>query len=102
EPSQIRLESYTYMYQQTYGSPETDKRPVRIASIRISADRREIMLQCEGLRAGYVHELELPALPSGSGKSLRQRFAYYTLNRLHPCFRISRPTWPHAIRTFCP
>jgi hypothetical protein len=41
-----------------------------------------VRLKCEGLRAGYVHELHLPGVKSATGAGLVHPEAYYTLNRI--------------------
>jgi hypothetical protein len=75
-------QSYTYKYHSTYGSPEVNAEPLRFPNATLSADRRSILLQCENRRAGYVHEIELPAVRSEDAQPLWHRAAYYTLNRL--------------------
>ena len=79
---QFRLSSYTYLYHASYGSPETDTRPVEVRSVKVSEDGRQVDLQCAGLRPGYVHELTLAPLNSITGQALRYDRAYYTLNRI--------------------
>ncbi len=82
EPTQFVMNGYTYLYQQAYGSPETDTLPVKVEQVMVSDDRRRVTLRCVGLRAGYVHELTLGALRSATGQALRYNRAYYTLNRI--------------------
>ena len=81
-PDQFRLSSYTYLYHASYGSPETDTKPVDVRSVKVSPDGRQVDLQCAGLRPGYVHELTLSPLDSITGQALRYDRAYYTLNRI--------------------
>lgn len=75
------LSSYTYLYHSAYGSPETDTKPVAVTGVEVGDDGRTVVVRCEGLREGYVHELRLGALTSVSGQPLRYDRAYYTLNR---------------------
>lgn len=75
-------QSYTYLYHSKYGSPETDPQPLEFPVATISADGRSLDLKCAHLRAGYVHEIELPELVSAKGQTLLHRKGYYTLNRL--------------------
>jgi hypothetical protein len=82
EPGLFTMTSYTYLYRQGYGSPETDPRPVAVEHVEMSADRRQVTLRCGELRRGYVHELVLGALRSATGQALRYNRAYYTLNRI--------------------
>lgn len=80
-PSDFKMSGYTYLYHQTYGSAETDTKPVVISAVEAGDDGRTVVLRCEGLRAGYVHELHVGDLTSSSGQPLRYNRAYYTLNQ---------------------
>ncbi|MGB8170397.1 MAG: hypothetical protein WCF18_23040 [Chthoniobacteraceae bacterium] len=75
-------QSYTYLYHAKYGSPETDPQALQFSDTTLSADQRSVALRCANLRAGYVHEIELPTLLSAKGESLWHRQSYYTLNRV--------------------
>lgn len=75
-------QSYTYLFHAKYGSPEVEAQPLQFTAATLSADRRSIVLRCANLRAGYVHEIELPELKSASAEPLWHRQSYYTLNRL--------------------
>jgi glucose/arabinose dehydrogenase len=83
-PGDFRMTSYTYLYQVGYGSAETDPKPVEIRRLTLSDDRRSLRIHCEPLRAGYVHELHLPALQGVTGDALWHNRAYYTLNQIPP------------------
>jgi hypothetical protein len=75
-----RIETYTYIYQSSYGSPEVDRtRPV-VKSANVSADGMSVRLILDSLQEGHVHELHLPGVRSKSGKPLLHGSAYYTLN----------------------
>ena len=76
--------SYTYIYQQKYGSPEIDPQPVIVTSATLLDDGRSVRLRCTGLRERYVHELSVPGVRSSGGEPLVNPTAYYTLNRLPP------------------
>jgi hypothetical protein len=75
----FRLSSYTYLHQESYGSPEIDTRELAIASVDLSADAKSLRLTVEGLRAGYVHEFHLDGLRSTDGEVLLHPETYYTL-----------------------
>lgn len=77
----IKASSYTYTYQQKYGSPEMDTKELTTSS-KLSADGLTLDVKCAPLRAGYVHEFELPELKARDGTPLWHRMAYYTLSRL--------------------
>ncbi len=79
-----KMETYTYIYQSAYGSPEVDGTTPVIESATVSGDRRSVRLVVKGLQRGHVHELHLPALRSQSGLPLLHPVAYYTLNKFRP------------------
>jgi hypothetical protein len=76
------VKSYTYLYSNAYGSAEIDALPLAVTSASVSADRRRVRLQVDGLRALYVHELRAAGVRSTAGTALAEPDAYYTLNRI--------------------
>ena len=76
------MESYTYLLHEPYGSPEVDRKTVKITAARAGSDGRSVELTCEGLRAGYVHELHLDGLRATDGVPLLHPVGYYTLNAI--------------------
>lgn len=86
EAGRYTMTSYTYDYHPSYGSPETDPKPVKITAATVSADRTRVTLSCEGVRGGgmgYVHELHVNGLRSAAegsagGDELLHPVAYYT------------------------
>jgi hypothetical protein len=78
------LQSHTYNYWSTYGSPEIDQQPVAIESATISDDRRRVSLVVDraSLRPGRVYELHIDGLKSADGDPLLHADAYYTLNEV--------------------
>ncbi len=79
DPSNYRMESYTYKLESRYGGPEADKKNVEVMAASPGQDGRSVRLQVAGLRAGYVHEMHMPALRSADGSELLHSAAYYTL-----------------------
>ena len=77
-----KMTSYTYRYHSSYGSPEVDRKTLAIRNARLSADGMTLRLSVDGLREGYVHELDVSGLRSTSGEHVLHPNAYYTLNRL--------------------
>lgn len=73
------MKSYTYKLHSEYGSPEVDKRDLAITAVTAHEDKRGLDLEIEGLRSGYVHELNAVGVTSGEGGSLLHKQAYYTL-----------------------
>lgn len=78
--SSYRMETYTYIYQSNYGSPEVDKTDATITSATVSDDGLRVQLNIKGLQEGHVHELHLPGVRSAKNLPLLHPIAYYTLN----------------------
>jgi hypothetical protein len=80
DPSGYKLTTYTYIYQQQYGSPEVDGTTPAITKINVSPDGTIVRLFVDQLQEGHVHELHLDGIRSRTGESLLHPVAYYTLN----------------------
>lgn len=76
------LETYTYIYQADYGSPEVNRTTPTIKSATLTADKKGVWLVIDKLEEGHVHELRLPGVRSAQGLPLLHAAAYYTLNYL--------------------
>jgi hypothetical protein len=74
------LESYTYIYQASYGSPEVDRTHPTIENVMVSADGLSARMKIKGMVAGHIHEIHFPGVRSAEGSSLVHPAAYYTLN----------------------
>lgn len=74
------LETYTYIFQAAYGSPEVDHTTPTISRIEVSSDRQAVRLFVDGLQPGHVHELHGSGVRSAAGLPLLHPQAYYTLN----------------------
>jgi glucose/arabinose dehydrogenase len=74
------METYTYIFQAEYGSPEVDKTKPTITRAAVAEDGRSVRLTVDGLQIGHVHELKLPGVRSaGRNGPLLHPVAYYTL-----------------------
>lgn len=81
KPDSYTIETYTYIYQSSYGSPEVDHTKPKILVIKVSEDGLKVQLVIDGLQRGHVHELKMPGLKSAkTGFPLLHKEAYYTLN----------------------
>ncbi len=76
------VQSFTYHYWSTYGSPEVDRRAEKVSGVTVSADRRTVSLAVGGLRPGRVYELQLDGIKSSEGDAVLHSEAFYTLNEL--------------------
>lgn len=82
DPASYKLQTYTYIYQSSYGSPEVDPTEPKVEAAEVSEDGRKVRLRVAGLPLGHVHEFHLDALRSQNGTPLLHPEAYYTLNAL--------------------
>lgn len=76
------METYTYIFQSGYGSPEVDFTTPKITAAKVAADGKSVRLTVEGLVAGHIHELHAKGVTSATGLPLLHAEAYYTLNRI--------------------
>jgi len=79
DTASFTLKTYTYIYHDSYGSPEVDQTTPKIVSSTIAADKKSVRLVIEGLQIGHVHELQAPGIKSANGEPLLHDLAYYTL-----------------------
>jgi len=80
DPASYRVQTYTYIYQAAYGSPEVDPTTPTITKAVVAPDNRSVRLSIDGLQRGHVHEFHLDGVRSQEGIPLLHREAYYTLN----------------------
>jgi hypothetical protein len=76
------LQSFTYNYWGTYGSPEVDRRAEKVRGVAVSADGRTVTLAAGGFRKGRVYELHVEGVKAADGVALLHPEAYYTLNEV--------------------
>ena len=74
------IETYTYIFQSSYGSPEVDHTKPTITKAVVGADGKSVRLFVDGLQRGHVHELHLKGVRSAKQSPLLHTAAYYTLN----------------------
>lgn len=82
DPASYDLQTYTYIYQAKYGSPEVDHTRPTITALKVSDDRLRVRMTIDGLQLGHVHELRLNGVRSADDLPLLHKEAYYTLNYL--------------------
>lgn len=84
DPASYSLNSFTYKYHSTYGSPIEDARTVPIRGIILSSDGLSARIVADStLREGYIHEVKAEGVKSASGNlSLLHNTGYYTLNAI--------------------
>jgi hypothetical protein len=82
DPKSYTIQTYTYIYQSSYGSPEVDQTTPKIVSVDVSEDGKRVRLKIDKLQIGHVHELKLQGVRSKSDGALWNPVAYYTLNEV--------------------
>ncbi|MBD2751770.1 plastocyanin/azurin family copper-binding protein [Spirosoma validum] len=92
-PESYSLNSFTYRYHKTYGSPIEDARPVPIRGIVVAPDGLSARIVADTvLREGYIHEVKAEGLRSASGNMpLLHSVGYYTLNAIAPGEKLALP-----------
>ena len=77
------IESYTYVYQKGYGSPEVDGTVPVITQATPGEGGKSVRLTIDGMVKGHVHELKMPGIyRSTTRQPLLHPVAYYTLNEI--------------------
>ena len=82
DPATYTMDTWTYILQSEYGSPEVDQSNPSIKKAELSPDKTSVRLTIEGLVRGNVHHLLAPALTSATGQKLWHPEAFYTLNEI--------------------
>lgn len=77
-----KLETYTYIFQSSYGSPVVDETKPTITAAEVSGDGLRVRLKVDGLQRGHVHELHLDGVKGRDGRPVLHKEAYYTMNRI--------------------
>ncbi len=82
DPASYLMNSYTFLYQSSYGSEEIQKQNPAVTSATVSEDGLSVRLTVNGLRELFVHELAAAGIRSSDDEPLLHPFACYTLNRI--------------------
>lgn len=82
DPHSYQMNTFTYIFQASYGSPEVDPTTPTIERAVVSNDRRSVRLYVAKRVQGHIHELHAPGVRSATGLPLLHAEAYYTLNEI--------------------
>jgi glucose/arabinose dehydrogenase len=82
DPKSYSMQTYTYIYQANYGSPEVDHTKPTITRAEVGQDGKSVRLCVGPLQEGHIHELHAPGVRSADGLPLLHKEAYYTANYL--------------------
>lgn len=75
-----KMNTFTYIYQADYGSPEVDQTTPAITNVTVAADGKSVRLTLSKLEEGHIHHLTAPGVRSTEEEPLLHPVAYYTLN----------------------
>lgn len=74
------MDTFNYIYQSDYGSPEVDQTTPTITAALVSADKKSVHLKVNGLVRGSIHHLVAKGVRSATAQELWHPEAWYTLN----------------------
>ena len=79
-----KLNSFTYKYHHTYGSPIVNTAEVAMKGIIVSEDGMKVRIVVDPatLRKGYIHEIKAEGVKALEGNTLLHATGYYTLNEI--------------------
>lgn len=81
-PASYEMDTFTYIYQAEYGSPEVDQTKPVVAAATVSADGKSVRLKVDGLVRGHIHHLTAEGVKAAAGTPLWHPEAWYTLNEI--------------------
>lgn len=81
-PESYKMSSFNYMYHHNYGSPVIELEDLSIKGVLVSEDGLKARLVVEGLKEGYIHEINAHGIKSKTGMDLLHAVGYYTLNQI--------------------
>ncbi|MCC5906442.1 MAG: hypothetical protein JJU13_09560 [Balneolaceae bacterium] len=82
EISNYSITDFTYEYNADYGSPVIDRQNKTITRLQLAEDGMSVRLYVDGLRKGYINEINTENVKSAAGTALLNGVGYYTLNNL--------------------
>jgi cytochrome c len=82
--SDYMIRQWRYQPTSDYGGPKLDEEALQIKNVRISADRRSVMLELDKMKPRHVVYVRLnkQTVVSSSGQSLWATEAWYTMNEI--------------------
>lgn len=81
-PASYSMDTFTYIFQADYGSPEVDQTNATVTAATVSPDKKSVHLKIDGLVRGHVHHLTAKGVKSATGGGLWHPEAWYTLNEI--------------------
>nr|MBI1229988.1 auracyanin family protein [Cytophagales bacterium] len=87
-----KLSSFNYKYHHNYGSPVIELEDLTVRGAVVSPDGLKVRLVVDGLKEGYIHEVNASGIISKDGMPLLHAVGYYTLNQLPAGEKLELPT----------
>lgn len=81
-PESYKMSSFNYKYHHNYGSPVIELEDLAVTAAIVSKDGLSVRLVVDGLKEGYIHEINATGIQSMEGMDLLHPVGYYTLNQL--------------------
>ncbi|WP_162340200.1 plastocyanin/azurin family copper-binding protein [Cyclobacterium salsum] len=81
-PDSYQLSSFNYKYHHNYGSPVIELEDLAVKAAIVAEDRMSVRLVVDGLKKGYIHEINAAGISSETGMDLLHAAGYYTLNEI--------------------
>ncbi|MEW4455896.1 hypothetical protein AB1L30_24725 [Bremerella sp. JC817] len=78
----IVAETYTYIYQSSYGSPEVDHTKPAVTQVEVAPDKKSLKITLDKVQEGHVHEIHFPGIRNENGEPLWHDVLYYTMNQI--------------------
>lgn len=82
KPESYQVETFTYIYQANYGSPEVDQTKPTITGVTVSDDGLTARVTLNEMKEGHIHHFKLPGVKNKASKGLEHGEAFYSLNYL--------------------
>ncbi len=82
-PAEYQVEQWRYVPTKDYGGPKVNQARMRVLSANVSADRKKVFLELEGMKPQHVIYVRLPySWVSASGNELWATEGWYTMNAI--------------------
>lgn len=82
-PESYEIVQWRYVPTMNYGGPKVDSEIMEISSISISADKKKVFIELNGLKDGHVASVSLvDGFKNKEGKEVFTKNAWYTLNKV--------------------
>jgi hypothetical protein len=82
KPETYVISTYTHVFTAGYGSPEVDHTSATVSRAEVADDGMSVRIYLDAFQEGHIHDFDLAAMRSATGKPLVHNKAYYTVNEI--------------------